>query len=232
MSKVIVALDFDDEKQLMALVESLEPNTCKLKVGKEIFTRFGPSLVKSLVDLQFDVFLDLKFHDIPNTVSRACLAACDLGVWMVNVHAMGGPKMLEAARAAVDSFGLNKPKLIAVTILTSFDQYQLESIGIEKNLKEQALSLAKLSKDCAIDGIVCSPQEASVMKQHFGKDFLLVTPGIRLASNQQDDQLRIMTPVDAIHAGSDYLVIGRPITQSQNPKSVLEEINNQIQAII
>jgi orotidine-5'-phosphate decarboxylase len=228
MSNIIVALDFDNDIALYRLVETLDPTHCKLKVGKEVFTRFGPQLVKRLVDLKFDVFLDLKFHDIPNTVAGACKAAADLGVWMVNVHAQGGPKMLETANKALDAHGANRPLLIAVTVLTSFNQEQLHAIGVEKPLEQQVLSLANMAKSCGLDGIVCSALEAQSMKLNLGQAFLLVTPGIRLQADTKDDQMRIMTPKMALNAGSDYLVIGRPITKAQNPAQVLNKINAEL----
>jgi len=224
-SKVIVALDFDDLSIANSFVEQVSPETCRLKVGKEMFTYFGPAFVNSLVDRGFDVFLDLKFHDIPNTVAKACKAAANLGVWMMNVHATGGPKMLEAAKKALEEFGSEKPKLISVTMLTSMDETQAAKVGIECSLEQQVLRLAKLTKDSGLDGVVCSAQEAQSLRALMGSEFCLVTPGIRPEGSAFDDQSRVMTPNQAIAAGSDYLVIGRPVTQSQNPFNTLKQIN-------
>jgi orotidine-5'-phosphate decarboxylase len=231
--KIVVALDFDQLNMAAAFVDKLDPKLCRLKVGKEMFTHFGPSFVSSLVDKNYDVFLDLKFHDIPNTVAKACQAAADLGVWMVNVHASGGPKMMEYARESLDKYAANRPLLIAVTVLTSMDQHQLSAIGIESTPDQQVLKLANLTYDCGLDGVVCSAQESTLLKSHFlksstARDFKLVTPGIRPEGSDKGDQMRVMTPKEAILAGSDYLVIGRPITQSADPLNTLIEINNAI----
>jgi orotidine-5'-phosphate decarboxylase len=231
--KIVVALDFDQISNAEAFVDKLDPKLCRLKVGKEMFTHFGPSFVTLLVNKNYDVFLDLKFHDIPNTVAKACQAAADLGVWMVNVHASGGPKMMEYARKSLDKYGVNKPLLIAVTVLTSMDQQQLISIGINSTPEQQVLKLAQLTHDCDLDGVVCSAQESKLLKSHFlkpstVKDFKLVTPGIRPEGSSKGDQIRVMTPKEAMQAGSDYLVIGRPITQSADPLNTIIEINNSI----
>lgn len=227
-SKVVVALDFAQQKNADEFIDRLDPKLCRLKVGKEMFTHFGPSFVKGLVDKNFDVFLDLKFHDIPNTVAKACQAAADLGVWMVNVHASGGPKMMEQANIALESYGVSKPLLIAVTVLTSMDQQQLSAIGINSTPEEHVLRLAQLTHASGLDGVVCSAQEASLLKSRISKDFILVTPGIRPEGSDKGDQIRIMTPKQAVQAGSDYLVIGRPITQSTDPIQTLIDINNSI----
>ncbi|MFQ3191758.1 MAG: orotidine-5'-phosphate decarboxylase [Paraglaciecola sp.] len=231
--KVVVALDFAQLIKAEAFVDKLDPKLCRLKVGKEMFTHFGPSFVTSLVNKKFDVFLDLKFHDIPNTVAKACQAAADLGVWMVNVHASGGPKMMEYARESLDKYAANKPLLIAVTVLTSMEHQQLIAIGINSTPEQHVLKLAKLTHDCDLDGVVCSAQEAKLLKSSFSKysytkDFKLVTPGIRPEGSAKGDQIRVMTPKEAIQAGSDYLVIGRPITQSADPLNTIIEINNSI----
>jgi orotidine-5'-phosphate decarboxylase len=197
-----------------------------LKVGKELFTRFGPSLVKQLVDKNFDVFLDLKFHDIPNTVARACSAAADLGVWMLNVHALGGEKMMAAAKQALSDD--DAPLLIAVTWLTSSGQAELDALGIKAESQEMVSRLATMTHNSGLDGVVCSAQEAPVLRSAFGEDFLLVTPGIRLAGAKQDDQCRVVTPDKAIQDGASYLVIGRPITQAEDPCKVLRTINQVI----
>lgn len=222
-SKIIVALDFKDEASTMALVEKLEPSLCRLKVGKELFVRCGPELVKKLIHKGFDVFLDLKFHDIPNTVAAACQAAADMGVWMVNVHASGGRKMMQFARAAIDKCE-QKPLLIGVTILTSLSRQDIAEVGLDIEPAEQVLRLAKLANDSGLDGVVCSPQEVQMLKQEIGQDFCLVTPGVRPAGAAIGDQQRVMTPSEALLQGSDYLVIGRPITASPNPVMALENI--------
>ena len=231
--KIVVALDFDQLNKAEAFVDKLDPDLCRLKVGKEMFTHFGPSFVSGLVDKNYDVFLDLKFHDIPNTVANACQAAADLGVWMLNVHASGGPKMMEYARESLDKYAANRPLLIAVTVLTSMDQQQLTAIGIDSTPEQQVLKLAELTHNCGLDGVVCSAQESRLLKSHFlksssAKSFKLVTPGIRPEGSAKGDQIRVMTPKQAIKAGSDYLVIGRPITQSADPLNTLIEINNSI----
>jgi len=224
-AKVVVALDFDDKTSALAFVDKIQPSDCRLKVGKEMFTYFGPEFVKELVDRGFDVFLDLKFHDIPNTVAKAVKAAADLGVWMVNVHATGGLKMMEKAKDILVPYGDKAPLLIAVTVLTSMGEDDLAGIGIEKSPAEHVNSLATLAQNAGLDGVVCSAWEAESLKETFGDDFKLVTPGIRPAGSSSDDQKRIMTPEQAVNVGVDYLVIGRPITKAQDPHAVLQEIN-------
>lgn len=231
-SKIVVALDFQDAQQALALVQQLDPKLCKLKVGKELFTAAGPRLVEQLVAKQFAVFLDLKFHDIPNTVAKACEAATKLGVWMLNVHASGGSAMMQAAMEGVDkgrSAG-NSPHLIAVTVLTSMNQDTLNEIGIEANVDQHVLRLAKLTAQSGLHGVVCSAHEAKLIRAHIQQDFLLVTPGIRPAFASQDDQSRILTPSQALVAGASYLVIGRPITQAQDPLTALSLISQEIQS--
>jgi len=227
-SPVIVALDFPSEQETMQLVERLDPSLCRLKVGKELFTRCGPALVKQLVDKNFDVFLDLKYHDIPNTVAKACEAAADLGVWMLNVHALGGEKMMSAAREAVSRNGAEAPLLIAVTWLTSSGQAELDALGLEVTPQQMVSRLAAMTQNAGLDGVVCSAQEAPLLRQEMNEDFLLVTPGIRLADAKKDDQCRVVTPEKAVQDGSSYLVIGRPITQADDPCQVLERINNDL----
>lgn len=224
-SKVVVALDFDNQESALSFVDSISADSCRLKVGKEMFTYFGPDFVRELVKRGFDVFLDLKFHDIPNTVAKAVAAAAELGVWMVNVHASGGEKMMRAAKEALAPYGEKAPLLIAVTVLTSMEQSELPLVGVDSVLDEHVLKLATLANDCGLDGVVCSAQEASRLKEMLGQHFKLVTPGIRPAGSAVGDQKRIMTPEQAVKAGSDYLVIGRPITQSISPSDVLTEIN-------
>ena len=226
-SKVIVALDFDNQGSAINLVEQLDPAQCRVKVGKELFTAAGPVLVKALVDRGFDVFLDLKFHDIPNTAAKAVCAAADLGVWMSNVHASGGSRMIRAAKQALEQQG-SSMLLIGVTVLTSMDETDLQEIGIQRSPSEQVLHLAGLAQNCGLDGVVCSAREASALKNSLGAGFQLVTPGIRLPDSAADDQRRIVSPQDAIALGSDYLVIGRPITQSADPLQTLVKINNSL----
>jgi orotidine-5'-phosphate decarboxylase len=226
-SNVIVALDFDDKYSALALAERLDPEHCRVKVGKELFTAAGPSVVKELSDRGFDIFLDLKFHDIPNTVAKALSATADLGVWMTNVHASGGSRMMSAAKQALDNSGSDM-LLIGVTVLTSMDASDLDEVGIKRTLSDQVLHLARMAKHSGLDGVVCSAQEAKTLKDSLGQDFKLVTPGIRLASSTADDQRRIVTPADAMALGSDYLVIGRPITQSADPLATLLEINQSL----
>ncbi|MBE0359187.1 MULTISPECIES: orotidine-5'-phosphate decarboxylase [Pseudoalteromonas] len=226
--KILIALDYDDQQIALNFVKQLSPDTCRLKVGKEMFTYFGPAFVKELIDLGFDVFLDLKFHDIPNTVAKAVTAAAKMGVWMVNVHASGGFEMMHKAKLALEQFGDKAPLLIAVTVLTSMDEKELKRLGIEKSPQEQVIYLARLAKEAGLDGIVCSAQEAKVLKVELGDKFKLVTPGIRPEGSDVGDQKRIMTPKQAIDAGSDYLVIGRPITKSNDPVKVLNDVNRSI----
>lgn len=226
-SKIIVALDYNNAEAVYQLVDRLDPNLCRLKVGKELFTVAGPDVVRQLIARGFDVFLDLKFHDIPNTTANACAAAADLGVWMVNVHASGGRKMMEAAKAKLDGQG-SDTLLIGVTILTSMSAEDVAEIGIQCSPADQVLHLANLAKQSGLDGVVCSAQEASSLKAACGQDFKLVTPGIRPAGSDAGDQHRIVTPEQAIANGSDYLVIGRPITQAEDPIAVLKAINNSL----
>jgi len=225
--KVLVALDYPSEKQAFDLIDQLNPELCRLKVGKEMFTHFGPAFIEKIHSRDFQVFLDLKYHDIPNTVARACETAADLGVWMLNVHALGGSKMMEAAANALANKQI-KPYLIAVTVLTSMSAEDLHELGIQQSPSELAVHLATMAKASGLDGVVCSAQEASMMRQNLGEDFLLVTPGIRPAGSSQDDQQRIMSPQKAMLAGSSYLVIGRPITQAADPVGILRTINSDI----
>jgi len=225
--KIIVALDYPEAAPALALVGRLQPSLCRMKVGKELFTAAGPKLIEQLQQCGFGVFLDLKFHDIPNTAAQACKAAAALGVWMVNVHALGGRKMLEAAREAVAQ-STHHPKLIAVTMLTSMAQQDLADIGIHATPAEMVLRLATLAQDSGLDGVVCSAQEAALLRKQCGHEFCLVTPGIRPVQASLDDQSRVMTPLAALQAGSSYLVIGRPITQAADPLQALLDINKEI----
>jgi orotidine-5'-phosphate decarboxylase len=225
--RVIVALDFADLGPARELVRRVDPSLCRLKVGKEMFTRYGPHFVEELTKAGFDVFLDLKFHDIPSTVAAACAAAADLGVWMINVHASGGRKMMEAARERL-ALSSHRPLLIAVTVLTSLSQADIEEVGLAGTPEANALRLAGVTKKAGLDGVVCSPREAAAIRSAVGPGFLLVTPGVRPASAALDDQQRVMTPADAIAAGADYLVIGRPVTKSPDPPGVLRDLAGQI----
>lgn len=228
--RVIVALDFADKAEMMRLVERVRPDQCRLKVGKELFTRHGPGVVRDLVERGFDVFLDLKYHDIPNTVARACTAAADLGVWMLNVHALGGRRMMAAAREALDNTA-NPPLLIAVTVLTSMVDEELREVGLEGGSGPVADRLAVLAREEGLDGVVCSAREAPAMRTRHGAGFRLVTPGIRLAQDQPGDQRRVMTPAQAVAAGADYLVVGRSITHSgDDPVDKIRAINSEIDA--
>jgi len=226
--KVVVALDFDKKNEALSFVDRISPSDCKLKVGKEMFTYFGPEFVKQLTGKGFDVFLDLKFHDIPNTVAKAVTAAADLGVWMVNVHASGGSQMMTKAKEALEVYGKDSPLLIAVTVLTSMSENDLRGLGINKTPAEQVKFLANLTKESGLDGVVCSAMEAEQLKLSLGKEFKLITPGIRPVGSSQDDQQRIMTPEQAMNVGVDYLVIGRPITKAIDPQLVLQQINASI----
>ncbi|HED4400674.1 TPA: orotidine-5'-phosphate decarboxylase [Pasteurella multocida] len=224
-SKIIVALDYEKEEEALRLVDQIDPSLCRLKVGKEMFTTLGTKFVKALHDRNFDVFLDLKFHDIPNTVARAVRSAADLGVWMVDLHASGGLRMMEEAKKILEPYGKDAPLLISVTVLTSMEDLDLLQIGINASPMEQVIRLANLTQRAGLDGVVCSPQEVEILRANCGKDFKLITPGIRPIGSDFCDQRRVMTPAGAIQAGSDYLVIGRPITQADNPAEVLKSIN-------
>ncbi len=221
--KIIVALDYPEAAPALALAAQLRPELCRLKVGKELFTACGPQLVEQLMQRGFEVFLDLKFHDIPNTVASACKAAAALGVWMVNVHALGGRRMMEAAREAL-AHAMQPPKLIAVTVLTSMGPEDLAEIGIAQRPADMVLRLATLARGCGMDGVVCSAQEAALLRRELGERFLLVTPGIRPPQAVMDDQMRVMTPRAALENGSSYLVIGRPVTRAPSPLQALREI--------
>ena len=228
--KIIVALDYPDAQSALDLVARLEPALCRLKVGKELFVTAGPQLLEKFMQRGFEIFLDLKFHDIPNTTAQACKAAAALGVWMVNVHALGGRKMMEAAREAVANTA-HRPKLVAVTVLTSMAQQDLAELGIAATPADLVLRLAKLAYASGLDGVVCSAQEAAMLRQHTGKEFCLVTPGIRPADSDANDQSRIMTPRAALEHGASYLVIGRPITQAVDPLRALQNIAKEIEGL-
>ncbi len=226
-SRVVVALDYEDARQALAIADRLRPSACKLKIGKELFTCAGPALVETLVSRGFDVFLDLKFHDIPNTVAQACKASARLGVWMINVHALGGRAMMQAAREAIAS-GSHQPKLIAVTVLTSMTEADLRDIGIDAGPLAAVTRLAGLAHECNLDGVVCSALEAGAIRNRYGSDFLRVTPGIRLPEDAPGDQKRVMTPRAAMDSGASYLVIGRSVTRAPDPLAVLARINREL----
>ena len=223
--RIIVALDFPEGNSALQLAHQLDPQLCRLKVGKELFTATGPQLLEQFMARGFDVFLDLKFHDIPHTVARACQAAAHLGVWMVNVHALGGRKMLQAAREAITP---GTTRLIAVTLLTSMDQDDLADIGLAGQPAQIVDRLARLAFECELDGVVCSALETTQLRQQFGSEFCLVTPGIRMPDNNADDQRRVTTPQQAIRNGANYLVIGRPITQATDPLLACQQLNSEI----
>ena len=231
-NKVIVALDYETEKEALGLVDQLEPSLCRLKVGKEMFTTLGTNFVKQLHNRKFDVFLDLKFHVIPNTVARAVRSAADLGVWMVDLHASGGLRMMEEAKKILEPYGKEAPLLIGVTVLTSMEDLDLLQIGINASPMEQVIRLAHLTQRAGLDGVVCSPQEVEILRKNLGANFKLITPGIRPVGSEFGDQRRVMTPAAAIRSGSDYLVIGRPITQAKNPAEELRIINQSIANLV
>ncbi len=227
--RVIVALDFPSAAEALALAGRLAPGQCRLKVGLELYTAAGPALVEQLIGRGFDVFLDLKYHDIPSTVARACAAAARLGVWMMNVHTLGGPAMLTAARAAIEDRP-RRPRLVGVTVLTSLNETETRAAGLSGTAGEQVPRLAELARAAGLDGVVCSPLEAAVLRAKFGPHFLLVTPGIRPAGAASDDQMRTMPPVEARAAGADYLVVGRPVTGARDPVTALRAITESLDA--
>jgi orotidine-5'-phosphate decarboxylase len=220
---VIVALDYPNAEQALVMARQLNPAQCRVKVGKELYTRCGPAILESLHELGFEVFLDLKFHDIPNTTANAVAVAAELGVWMVNVHASGGEKMMRACADKLAAYS-KPPLLIGVTVLTSMERQDLIGLGLDLEPIEQVRRLARLTQESGLDGIVCSSQEVSVLRDELGEDFKFVTPGIRPAFASNDDQKRIMTPQEALEAGSDYLVIGRPITKASDPMDALSKV--------
>jgi orotidine-5'-phosphate decarboxylase len=229
--RIIVALDFNAAKIALNLVDSLDPKLCRLKIGKELYTACGPDLLKQIQNRGFEVFLDLKFHDIPNTVAKAVNVAGNMGVWMLNVHASGGQAMMEAAREALLEFGSKRPKLIAVTVLTSLVQLDLNQIGIDSSPEEQVSKLALLTRDAGLDGVVCSAAETRLLRAQLPEEFFLVTPGIRRATDAVGDQKRVLGPADAVRSGSNYLVVGRPITQADSPNEALLEFNSAIASV-
>lgn len=222
-SKIIIALDFDNRKDVFNLLDKVDPEYCAIKIGLELFTLYGLQFVNEIIRLKYKIFLDLKLHDIPTTVSRTCCALGDIGLWMLNVHASGGLEMMTAASSALSQFQ-SPPLLIAVTVLTSMSKESISTLGIKNSLQQQVLCLAQLAKQAKLDGVVCSPQESAMIKSNCGSEFLTITPGIRFDNHNVDDQVRIETPESAIAAGSDYLVIGRPITRAVDPEKVISEI--------
>ena len=230
-NKIIVALDFNSSSRAVEFVDNLDPKLCRLKIGKELFTAAGPNLVETMIKKEFDVFLDLKFHDIPNTVASAVQVAADLGVWMLNVHISGGSTMMKSAKDAIISHGGCKPILIGVTVLTSISSAELSEIGINNDLKDQVVQLAKLAYQSGLDGVVCSAEEAKLLRSSMPADFILVTPGIRREQDAAGDQKRVITPSQAIRNGSDYLVVGRPITQAASPSAALAAFNSEIASV-
>ena len=226
-SPVIVALDYSRAPAALALAKRLSPKLCRLKVGKELFTSSGPALVEELQNLGFEVFLDLKFHDIPNTVAGAVRAASELGVWMVNVHVSGGRRMMTAASEAVAGFS-QRPLLIGVTVLTSMSDADLSELGHNETTQDRVLRLAGLAAESGLDGVVCSALEASAVRQARGNDFCLVTPGIRMAGDDNADQRRVVTPSEALLTCADFLVIGRSITAAADPLAALERVHHQL----
>ena len=230
-SPVVVALDYSNRDKALAFVDRIDPRDCRLKVGKEMFTLFGPQLVRDLQQRGFDVFLDLKFHDIPNTTAHAVAAAAELGVWMVNVHASGGARMMTAAREALLPFGKDAPLLIAVTVLTSMEASDLADLGVTLSPAEHAERLARLTQHCGLDGVVCSALEAKMIREACGDNFLIVTPGIRPSFATTDDQKRVATPASALQDGASRLVIGRPITQAENPREAVRLIIEEMEKV-
>ncbi len=230
-NKIIVALDFNSSSRAVEFVNNLDPKLCRLKIGKELFTAAGPNLVETMIKKEFDVFLYLKFHDIPNTVASAVKVAADLGVWMLNVHISGGSTMMKSAKDAILSHGGCKPILIGVTVLTSISSAELSEIGINNDLKDQVVQLAKLAHQSGLDGVVCSAEEAKLLRNSMPADFILVTPGIRREQDAAGDQKRVITPSQAIRSGSDYLVVGRPITQAVSPSAALAAFNSEIASV-
>jgi len=226
-NKIIIPLDLEYSAAIN-MAKNFDANLCRLKIGSQLFTSSGPQIIKELNSLGFDIFLDLKFHDIPNTVAKAVLAAARMGVWMVNVHASGGAEMMQTTQAALKAKGGHQPLLIAVTVLTSMDAAGLKATGIDQTPAQRVLSLAHLSQQSGFDGVVCSAQESALLKAELGAEFKLVTPGIRPSFAVAGDQKRIMTPAQAIQTGSDYLVIGRPITQAKEPMQALEMIEEEL----
>ncbi len=231
-NRILVALDFPDEKMALEMLSMLDPKLCRIKIGKELFARCGPTFVRRVVNEGYDVFLDLKFHDIPNTTANACLAAADLGVWMMNVHVLGGRRMMVAAKEALIQHGYHEILLIGVTILTSMEGDDLIDIGLQGSPSDNVIRLAKLAFASGLDGVVCSAQEAPMIRTELANDFVLVTPGIRPKGASFDDQKRIMTPAKALGNGANYLVVGRPITKVDDPVQALQGIYSEVVSVL
>ncbi len=229
---IVIALDFESAASATQFLAQIDPTQCRVKIGKELFTASGPDFVKHVIGLGFDVFLDLKFHDIPNTVARAVAVAADMGVWMLNVHASGGSTMMAQSRAALEPFGQGRPLLIAVTVLTSMAKEDLQELGLHCEPVEQVKRLAHLTANAGLDGVVCSAAETKVLRQALGPDFCLVTPGIRRAEDSAGDQKRVIGPAQAMANGSSFLVVGRPITQSKSPLEALNEFNSAVAGVV
>lgn len=229
---IIIALDFESAASANTFLTQIDPSQCRVKIGKELFTASGPDFVRQVIASGFDVFLDLKFHDIPNTVARAVTVAADMGVWMLNVHASGGSAMMSQSREALTPFGANRPLLIAVTVLTSMAKEDLQEVGLNCEPVDQVKRLAQLTAQCGLDGVVCSAAETKVLRQAIGPDFCLVTPGIRRAEDSVGDQKRVTGPAEAVENGSSYLVVGRPITQAKEPLKALQEFNSAVAGIV
>jgi orotidine-5'-phosphate decarboxylase len=229
---IVIALDFESAARATQFLAQIDPTQCRVKIGKELFTASGPDFVKQVIGLGFDVFLDLKFHDIPNTVARAVAVAADMGVWMLNVHASGGSTMMAQSREALEPFGQNRPLLIAVTVLTSMAKEDLQELGLNCEPVEQVKRLAHLTANAGLDGVVCSAAETKTLRQAIGPDFCLVTPGIRRAEDSVGDQKRVISPAQAMANGSSYLVVGRPITQAKSPLVALNEFNSAVAGIV
>ena len=227
-SPVIIALDYETQEETLRIAKQLDPKLCRLKIASTLFTHYGPSIIEALQNLGFDIFLDLKYHDIPQQVASACKQAAQLGVWMLTLHCSGGETMMRAAREALDSIAGKKPLLVGVTVLTSLSTEDLHQIGYAESLIDTVLALAKMAQHAGMDGVVCSAAEASLLRKTLGDAFLLVTPGIRFADDPADDQKRVVTPELALASGSNYLVIGRPITQAADPMAVLRKITSLI----
>ncbi|UNB92277.1 MAG: orotidine-5'-phosphate decarboxylase [gamma proteobacterium endosymbiont of Trioza apicalis] len=227
-STIIVALDYSNINKAINFIKKISPNECKIKIGKEIFISYGPYIIKKIKKMGFDIFLDLKFHDIPSTVAKAVNAAAKLGVWMINIHALGGIKMMIAAKKELKKFKKNKPLLVAVTTLTSMNNKNLNELGINNNIKNYTIKLAKLAQKCGLDGVICSPKEIKQLRYSCGKNFILITPGIRPLNSKIYDQKRILTPLKAQQLNVNYMVIGRPITKSINPSKTLKNIINEL----
>lgn len=231
--RIIVALDFATEKEVLRLLDQLDPDNCRVKIGKELFTSCGPALVKKVGKRGFEIFLDLKFHDIPNTVAGAVRAAAlELGVWMINVHASGGKAMLEAAAGALSGIECRQPHIIGVTVLTSLNDQDLSELGVQDTSREQVVRLAHLCREAHLGGVVCSAGEVATLRKEMPGEFLLVTPGIRRPGDARGDQKRVMGPAEAIAAGADYLVVGRPITRAEDPQSALAEFVSAVSGIL